>query len=31
MEDVDIKPDFIYRYTQTLKSLGKYEASEKWM
>lgn len=30
-ENADITPNYLYRYAQTLKSLGKYEESDLWM
>lgn len=31
LNEVDIAPDYIYRYAQSLKSIGKYSESDKWM
>lgn len=31
LDKADIDPEYMYRYAQTLKSLGKYEASDSWM
>ena len=29
--NADIDPEYLYRYAQSLKSLGKYEESDQWM
>ena len=31
LENSEVAPDYIYRYAQSLKSLGKYEESDEWM
>lgn len=31
LHNVTIKPDYLYRYAQSLKSLGKYTESDLWM
>ena len=31
LQNVTIKPDYLYRYAQSLKSLGKYAESDLWM
>jgi len=31
METVDVGPNYLYRYVQSLKSLQQYEASDQWM
>jgi outer membrane protein OmpA-like peptidoglycan-associated protein/tetratricopeptide (TPR) repeat protein len=31
MDGIEVEPDYIYRYAQTLKSIGNYEESDAWM
>lgn len=31
IEGINIEKEYLYQYAQTLKSLGKYEESDKWM
>ncbi|MEN1783632.1 MAG: OmpA family protein [Bacteroidota bacterium] len=31
LKDVEIDPEYYYRYAQSLKSIGEYGASDKWM
>ncbi|SHJ30129.1 WD40-like Beta Propeller Repeat [Pseudozobellia thermophila] len=31
LNEADIDPEYMYRYAQTLKSLEKYDASDRWM